>query len=83
MALGPGGVGRSVLRVWRAALLLPGLAAGLPCAADEFGTPAVTALAIDWRAAEIQLRTELGDRPEAAADVGSNRRPAWSAETSP
>lgn len=39
-----------------------------PLAADEFRSPSLTALRVDWRAALDQLRTEISSRPQVAAD---------------
>jgi hypothetical protein len=39
-----------------------------PVAADEFRTPSLTALRVDWRAALDQLRTEIGTSPSVASD---------------
>jgi hypothetical protein len=51
-----------------------------PIAAEEFRTPAVTALRADWRAAQDQLRTEINARPQLAgtltfAGAGARRLP--------
>ena len=39
-----------------------------PLAADEFRSPSLTALRVDWRAALDQLRTEINAQPRAADD---------------
>jgi hypothetical protein len=39
-----------------------------PLAADEFRSPSLTALRVDWRAALDQLRTEINSRPQVAGD---------------
>jgi hypothetical protein len=40
------------------------LAAGLTAAAaEEFRTPSITAVRVEWRAVVDQLRTEIGTRP--------------------
>lgn len=39
-----------------------------PLAADEFRSPSLTALRVDWRAALDQLRTEINAHPRAADD---------------
>ncbi|MBR0849976.1 M23 family peptidase [Bradyrhizobium diazoefficiens] len=39
-----------------------------PLAADEFRSPSLTALRVDWRAALDQLRTEINSRPAIAGD---------------
>src|ERR1700686_5188730 len=47
------------------ALLLAGTAAGT---ADEFRTPAISVVRVDWRAALDQFRSEINTRPAVAAD---------------
>ena len=39
-----------------------------PPAADEFRSPSLTALRVDWRAALDQLRTEINSHPQIAGD---------------
>jgi hypothetical protein len=39
-----------------------------PLAADEFRSPSLSALRVDWRAALDQLRTEINTRPQIAGD---------------
>jgi len=39
-----------------------------PLAADEFRSPSLTALRVDWRAALDQLRAEINSRPQIAGD---------------
>lgn len=39
-----------------------------PLAADEFRSPSLTALRVDWRAALDQLRTEINGHPQVAGD---------------
>lgn len=39
-----------------------------PLAADEFRSPSLTALRVDWRAALDQLRSEINSRPQVAGD---------------
>ncbi|MFB9265503.1 M23 family peptidase [Bradyrhizobium erythrophlei] len=61
---------------WLAALLLP-----LPGAsADEFRTPSISAMRVEWRAALDQLRQEIGTQPAVAANFSfaSQRRVAGS-----
>jgi len=50
------------------ALLLacPGLARAQDARPEDFRTPAVTALRVDWRAAHDELRTEIAGRPDGA-----------------
>jgi hypothetical protein len=49
-------------------LALLSLLAASPLAAEEFRTPSLTALRVDWRAALDQLRTEINARPSIAGD---------------
>jgi hypothetical protein len=52
---------------WVAALL--SLAASAAGAADEFRTPSISAVRVDWRAALAQLRAEVAARPAIAPDL--------------
>ncbi|MGY4505338.1 murein DD-endopeptidase MepM/ murein hydrolase activator NlpD [Bradyrhizobium sp. GM24.11] len=66
----PGGetVGRKsfcFVSLFLASLSLP---CATPLAADEFRSPSLTALRVDWRAALDQLRTEINSRPQVAGD---------------
>ncbi|MFH1340113.1 MAG: M23 family peptidase [Pseudomonadota bacterium] len=65
-------------------VLLP---AGLAVAvADEFRTPAVSAVRIEWRAALDQLRTEINTRPAVASNFtfsGRRRLPGYDPRTMP
>lgn len=66
----PGGetVGRKgfcFVSLFLASLSLP---FATPLAADEFRSPSLTALRVDWRAALDQLRTEINSRPQVAGD---------------
>ena len=45
------------------------LVAGNAAQADEFRTPAISAVRVDWRAALDQLRSEIETRPAAASGV--------------
>lgn len=45
------------------------LASGSLAAANEFHTPSISALRVEWRAALDQLHTEIGDRSAAAATL--------------
>lgn len=54
--------------------------------ADEFRTPAVSAVRIEWRAALDQLRTEINTRPAIASNFtfsGQRRLPAHDPRTMP
>ncbi len=54
---------------------LPLLVAGATAvAADEFQTPAISAVRVDWRAALDELRDELSARPAVASDFALTRR---------
>ncbi len=66
----PGGetVGRKSFRFVSLLPALLSLLVASPLAADEFRTPSLTALRVDWRAALDQLRSELGSRPAVASD---------------
>jgi hypothetical protein len=55
------GAGRFVVRLQLALLLL--VAGTGAVAADEFRSPAVSAVRVDWRAAFDQLRVEIGTQP--------------------
>jgi hypothetical protein len=63
------------------------LPAGIAVAvADEFRTPAVSAVRVEWRAAVDQLRTEINDRPVVASNFtfsGQRRLPASDPRTLP
>jgi hypothetical protein len=63
------------------------LPAGLAVAvADEFRTPAVSAVRIEWRAALDQLRTEINTRPAVASAFtfsGQRRLPGYDPRTMP
>src|SRR5687768_3872742 len=70
---------------WLASFVL--LPAGMAVAvADEFRTPAVSAVRIEWRAAVDQLRTEINARPAIASAftfAGQRRLPAYDPRTMP
>ncbi|MDB5584045.1 MAG: peptidase [Bradyrhizobium sp.] len=70
---------------WLASFIL--LPASLAVAvADEFRTPAVSAVRIEWRAAVDQLRTEINSRPAVASAftfAGQRRLPAHDPRTMP
>jgi hypothetical protein len=80
-------VGRKAVGVlgrWLAALWL---AAGVTgAAAEEFWTPSITAVRVEWRAVLDQLRTEIGTRPAIASRFtfsGQRRVPAWDPRSTP
>jgi murein DD-endopeptidase MepM/ murein hydrolase activator NlpD len=50
------------------------LGAGNAAQADEFRTPAISALRVDWRAALNQFRSEINTRPAAASAFTLTRR---------
>jgi len=66
----PGGetVGRKSFRFVSRALASLSLLIATPLAADEFRSPSLTALRVDWRAALDQLRTEINSRPRIGGD---------------
>ncbi|MDE5454492.1 peptidoglycan DD-metalloendopeptidase family protein [Bradyrhizobium sp. CSA112] len=74
-----------LLARWLAALcLLPAGVTG--AAADEFRTPSITAVRVEWRAVVDQLRTEIGTRPAIASRftfAGQRRVPAWDPRSTP
>jgi len=54
--------------------------------ADEFRTPAISAVRVDWRAALDQLRTEINTQPAAASAFSFTRRyrlPAYDPRSTP
>jgi murein DD-endopeptidase MepM/ murein hydrolase activator NlpD len=63
------------------------LAAGLTgVAAEEFRTPSITAVRVEWRAVVDQLRTEIGTRPAIASRftfAGQRRVPASDPRATP
>ncbi len=64
-------------------LLLPGTAA---LTADEFRTPAISTVRVEWRAVRDQLRTEINTRPAVASVFtfsGQRRVPAWDPRSMP
>jgi murein DD-endopeptidase MepM/ murein hydrolase activator NlpD len=74
-----------LLTRWLAALYL--LAAGLTgAAAEEFRTPSITAVRVEWRAVLDRLRTEIASRPPIASRftfAGQRRVPAWDPRATP
>ncbi|WP_316397221.1 M23 family peptidase [Bradyrhizobium sp. 33ap4] len=72
----------SFVSCWLAALLSP-----LPGAhADEFRTPSISAMRVEWRAVLDQLRQEIGSRPAIAAGftfAGQRRVPATDPRATP
>ena len=63
------------------------LVAGAPTLlADEFKTPAISAVRVDWRAARDQLRSEINTQPGAGSAftfAGQRRFPAYDPRSSP
>jgi hypothetical protein len=63
------------------------LSAGLiGAAAEEFRTPSITAVRVEWRAVLDQLRTEIATRPAIASRftfAGQRRVPAWDPRSTP
>ena len=54
--------------------------------ADEFKTPAISAVRVDWRAAVDQLRSEINTQPAIASDftfTGRRRLPAYDPRSTP
>jgi hypothetical protein len=74
-----------LLTRWLAALYL--LAAGLTgAAAEEFRTPSITSVRVEWRAVLDRLRTEIASRPPIASRftfAGQRRVPAWDPRATP
>ena len=70
---------------WLAAFCL--LAAGAAAAsADEFRTPSISAVRVEWRAVLDQLRSEISSQPAVAANftfAGQRRVPAWDPRSTP
>ncbi|MET3906925.1 hypothetical protein ABID59_001256 [Bradyrhizobium sp. S3.3.6] len=66
----PGGetVGRNGFRFVSLLLASLSLPFATPLAADEFRSPSLTALRVDWRTALDQLRTEINSHPQVAGD---------------
>jgi hypothetical protein len=65
------------------ALLLAGTAI---LSADEFRTPAISAVRVEWRAALDQLRSEIGTQPGVASDFtffGRRRLPPFDPRSTP
>ena len=55
----------SLLARWLAVVCL--LSAALPASAEQFRTPSISAVRVDWRAVLDQLRSEIAPRPAIAA----------------
>src|SRR3954451_12749299 len=74
-----------LLTRWLAAFCL--LVAGLiGAAAEEFRTPSITAVRVEWRAVLDRLRTEIASRPPIASRftfAGQRRVPAWDPRATP
>jgi hypothetical protein len=81
--LGTGAV-RFVARSLAAFVLL--FAGTAVLAADEFRTPAISTVHVEWRAVLDQLRTEISTQPAIASDFtfsGQRRLPAWDPRSTP
>ena len=61
-------MGRKSFRFVSLLLASLSLLIAAPLAADEFRSPSLTALRVDWRAALDQLRVEINSRPQIAGD---------------
>ena len=80
-----------LLTRWLAAfrLLLAGcllIAAVIGASADEFRTPSISAVRVEWRAVLDQLRSEINSRPAIASGFtfsGQRRVPAWDPRSTP
>ena len=74
-----------MLTRWLAALCL--LPVGLTgAAAEEFRTPSISAVRVEWRAVVDQLRTEIATGPSIASRftfAGQRRVPAWDPRSTP
>jgi murein DD-endopeptidase MepM/ murein hydrolase activator NlpD len=71
---------------WLLAVLLSLPAGALAASADEFRTPPVTVVRVDWRSALDELRAEISAVPELAADFtfsGQRRLPAYDPRAMP
>ena len=74
-----------LLRRWLAALcwLAPAVTGA---AAEEFRTPSISAIRVEWRAVLDQLRTEIASRQSIASRftfAGQRRVPAWDPRSTP
>ena len=81
--MGRGAV-RSVSRLLAAFALLLAGTASVP--ADEFRTPEISVIRVDWRSALDQLRAEISAAPAVAADftfAGRRRLPAFDSRSMP
>ena len=74
-----------MLTRWLAAFcLVPAAAIGAP--ADEFRTPSISAVRVEWRAVLDQLRSEINTQPAIASAFtfsGQRRVPAWDPRSTP
>jgi hypothetical protein len=71
---------------YRLASFLLVLAGTALASADEFRTPAISAIHVEWRAVLDQLRSEIGTQPAVAADFtfsGQRRLPAFDPRSTP
>lgn len=74
-----------MLTCWLAAFcLLPAAAVG--ASADEFRTPSISAVRVEWRAVLDQLRSEINTQPAIASTftfAGQRRVPGWDPRSTP
>jgi hypothetical protein len=74
-----------LLTRWLAALCLLPVGAAT-ASADEFRTPSISAVRVEWRAVLDQLRAEINTRPAIASAFtfsGQRRVPAWDPRSTP
>ncbi|MBX9645423.1 MAG: M23 family metallopeptidase [Xanthobacteraceae bacterium] len=74
-----------LLTRWLAALCLLPVGAAT-ASADEFRTPSISAVRVEWRAVLDQLRTEINTQPAIASAFtfsGQRRVPAWDPRSTP
>jgi hypothetical protein len=89
----PGGPGAKRLRRLKLRFAVHWLAWSIPliagtsvASADEFRTPAISAVHVDWRAVLDQLRSEIGTQPAVASDFtfsGQRRLPTFDPRSRP
>ena len=90
MAPGGDALGTKAVRFWSRAVLASILPCSLPARlslrADEFRTPAISAVRVEWRAALDQLRSEINTQPAVASAftvLGQRRLPAFDPRSTP
>ena len=75
-----------MLTRWLAAFCLLPAGGGLGASADEFRTPSISAVRVEWRAVLDQLRSEINTQPAIASTFtfsGQRRVPAWDPRSTP